>query len=58
MTAEANKEMVRQFWNTLYERDWDGIARYFAEDSEYTDVPSPADDIARGPSSAHRCSSR
>ena len=49
MTAEANKEMVRQFWNTLYERDWDGIARYFVEDSEYTDVPSPADDVARGP---------
>lgn len=49
MTAEGNKELVRQFWNALYERDWDRIAHYFVEDSEYTDVPSPADDVARGP---------
>jgi len=47
--ASANKERVQQFWATLYARDWDAIAAFFAADSEYTDVPSPADDVARGP---------
>ncbi len=47
--AAANKERIRQFWATLYARDWDAIAMFFDEDSEYTDVPSPPDDIARGP---------
>lgn len=49
MTAEANKEKVRAFWDALYERDWERIATFFGADSEYTDVPSPADDVARGP---------
>ncbi len=47
--ADTDKERVRQFWTTLYARDWDGIAAFFDEDSEYTDVPSPPDDVARGP---------
>ncbi len=29
--------------------DWEGIASFFEEDSEYTDVPSPDDDVAHGP---------
>ncbi len=49
MTAEANKQRVQSFWETLYTRDWDGIAAFFTAESEYTDVPSPADDVARGP---------
>jgi limonene-1,2-epoxide hydrolase len=47
--ADANKERVRQFWEVLYRRDWDGIGGFFLPDSEYTDVPSPADDVAHGP---------
>jgi len=47
--AAANKQRVQQFWAALYARDWDAIGSFFDEDSEYTDVPSPADDIARGP---------
>lgn len=47
--SQANKDRVRSFWSTLYERDWDTIAGFFGPDSEYTDVPSPADDVARGP---------
>lgn len=47
--AQANKDTVHSFWSTLYERDWDAIAAFFGPDSEYTDVPSPADDVARGP---------
>ena len=47
--AAADKERVQQFWAALYARDWDAIGAFFDEDSEYTDVPSPADDVARGP---------
>jgi limonene-1,2-epoxide hydrolase len=47
--SQANKDRVRSFWTTLYERDWEAIAGFFGPDSEYTDVPSPADDVARGP---------
>ena len=49
MGIGENKETVRQFWETLYSRDWDAIAGFFTDESEYTDVPSPPDDIARGP---------
>jgi limonene-1,2-epoxide hydrolase len=49
MTAAENKSRISSFWAALYEREWDAIARYLAADSEYTDVPSPADDVARGP---------
>lgn len=45
---KANKERVRAFWSALYRRDWDGIREFFDEDSEYTDVPSPPEDVARG----------
>jgi limonene-1,2-epoxide hydrolase len=45
----ANKERVTAFWATLYERDWEAIGRFFGPESEYTDVPSPEDDVARGP---------
>ncbi len=48
MSTEANKERVRSFWQALYARDWAVIAGFFGDDSQYTDVPSPADDVARG----------
>lgn len=49
VTDGAAKARVEAFWATLYAREWDAIATFFDEESEYTDVPSPADDIARGP---------
>jgi ketosteroid isomerase-like protein len=49
MTSDQNKEIVRGLWDALYRRDWEGIAGFFDARSEYTDVPSPADDVARGP---------
>jgi limonene-1,2-epoxide hydrolase len=49
VTAADNKAVVQAFWNALYERDWDRMAEFFVEDSEYTDVPSPDDDVAHGP---------
>ena len=48
-TPEANRKLVEGFWAALYERDWDHIASFFDDQSEYTDVPSPADDVAHGP---------
>lgn len=47
--AAADKALVERFWATLYARDWDALATFFTEDAEYTDVPSPADDVAVGP---------
>jgi limonene-1,2-epoxide hydrolase len=47
--ATSDKQRVLEFWDALYARDWDGIASFFTADSEYTDVASPADDVARGP---------
>ena len=45
----SNRERVAQFWTDLYARDWDVVAQYFGDDSEYTDVPTPPEDVARGP---------
>jgi limonene-1,2-epoxide hydrolase len=47
--TETNRGRVEDFWRALYDRDWDRIATFFTEDSEYTDVASPPDDVARGP---------
>jgi limonene-1,2-epoxide hydrolase len=47
--APTNRARIEHFWTTLYARDWEGIASFFTEESEYTDVPSPVDDVARGP---------
>jgi ketosteroid isomerase-like protein len=47
-TAE-NKAIVERLWKTLYERDFDGVGALFADDGEYTDMPTPGDDVARGP---------
>ena len=45
----TNKDRIEQFWAALYSRDWERIASFFTGESEYTDVASPADDVARGP---------
>jgi limonene-1,2-epoxide hydrolase len=47
--VSANRELVERFWADLYRRDFDAVGAYFADDGEYTDVPTPADDVARGP---------
>jgi len=44
-----NRELVDKLWADLYRRDFDAVGAAFAEDGEYTDVPTPADDVARGP---------
>jgi limonene-1,2-epoxide hydrolase len=44
----SNREIVASFWSDLYARDWEKVASYFGRDSEYTDVPTPPEDVARG----------
>jgi limonene-1,2-epoxide hydrolase len=44
----SNREIVARFWTDLYTREWETVASYFGPDSEYTDVPTPSDDVARG----------
>jgi len=44
-----NRTTITRFWDTLYARDWGGLAGFFTDDATYTDVCSPADDIAVGP---------
>ena len=43
------RSLIEEFWATLYQRDFEGLKEFFTPDGEYTDVPSPADDVARGP---------
>jgi ketosteroid isomerase-like protein len=47
--ADDNRALVERLWKTLYERDFDGVGALFAADGEYTDMPTPAEDVARGP---------
>src|SRR5215218_2790761 len=44
-----NLATIDEFWDLLYAKDWDALAALFAPDAEYTDVPTPADDLAHGP---------
>jgi ketosteroid isomerase-like protein len=45
----SNREIVDAFWEALYRRDYEAVGAFFTDDGEYTDVCSPADDVARGP---------
>lgn len=40
--SQNNKALVERFWQEVYVgRDYDAVAKYFAEDGVYEDVPSP-----------------
>jgi len=47
--ADSKRDLIKRFWATLYERDFDGVGAFFAADGEYTDMPTPPEDVARGP---------
>lgn len=49
MTTTTHKELIEQFWTTLYERDFDRLESFFGPHAEYTDIGTPADDVAVGP---------
>jgi len=46
---DRNLATVERLWALLYAKAWDELPGLFAPDAEYTDVPTPADDVARGP---------
>ena len=52
----TNRELVEQLWIDLYNRDFDAVGAAFADDGEYTDIPTPPDDVARGPVQTGRSS--
>ena len=39
MTDDERRAFVERFWATLADRDWDGLAAFFDDTSEYWDVP-------------------
>jgi len=43
------KGIAAAFWDCLYERDFEGLKAFFTPDARYTDIGSPADDLAIGP---------
>jgi len=45
----TGRELAEQLWKHLYERDFDAVGALFADDGEYTDMPTPPEDVARGP---------
>ena len=49
MSTRENKAVVAQLWQDLYRRDFAAVGAHFHVDGEYTDVPSPSDDVAPGP---------
>src|SRR5262245_3189059 len=37
--TDANRDLVRRFWDDLYRKDFDACGAAFADDGVYTDVP-------------------
>ncbi|HTR71464.1 MAG TPA: nuclear transport factor 2 family protein [Mycobacteriales bacterium] len=47
--AVAEIDVVRRFWPTLYDRDWDVVGEFFDAESVYWDVPVGPGAAAKGP---------
>ena len=47
--AEENRRLIEGFWVDLYRQDFAALGARFDQDGEYTDIVTPADDVARGP---------
>ncbi len=39
--SDENRRLIERFWSDLYERDYDKVGSYFADDGLYEDVPAP-----------------
>ncbi|MFQ5512858.1 MAG: nuclear transport factor 2 family protein [Myxococcota bacterium] len=39
--TQRNRELIERFWKDLYDREFDRVGAYFAEDGLYEDVPAP-----------------
>ena len=46
---EENRHLIEGFWVDLYRQDFAALGARFDENGEYTDIVTPADDVARGP---------
>lgn len=51
--TERFRTITQSLWQALYERDWDQVGSFFAEDGLYQDVPTP-DMGAVGPAAVSR----
>ena len=40
-TAEQNRTTSQDLWQALYQRRWDDVGKFFADDGLYQDVPTP-----------------
>ena len=47
----AARDVTTAFWDALYDRDWERLKTFFADDSIYYDVPVGPTAAARGPES-------
>jgi len=41
MSHEDNRRLISRFWQDLYDRKFDEVGAYFADDGLYQDVPAP-----------------
>jgi limonene-1,2-epoxide hydrolase len=47
--SDENRTVIEGFWDDLYRQDLAAAAARFDSEGDYTDVATPADDVARGP---------
>jgi ketosteroid isomerase-like protein len=47
--TDENRRLIEGFWVDLYQQDFAALGARFDENGEYTDIVTPADDVARGP---------
>ncbi len=49
-TADDNRRLIEGFWTDLYNQDFPALVARFDPAGQYTDVVTPDDDVATGPS--------
>jgi limonene-1,2-epoxide hydrolase len=47
--TDENRGLIAGFWVDLYRQDFVAVGARFDDQGEYTDIVTPADDVARGP---------
>ncbi len=48
-STQDNVSLIEGFWDDLYRQDFVSLVARFDPLGEYTDIETPADDVARGP---------
>ena len=57
MSAPTNREIVEKLWIDLYNRDFDAVGAAFADDGEYTDMPTVRSIVREAAKNDNRMSS-